>query len=133
GDTSGDGDGDDECKSDSDCNSGYYCISGSCEYEVWCGAPLPHHPGSVAGDPVHPACQPQPECYTSAECGPDQYCGYDRCYDAEVLSACPSMDLLEIPLPDEITGPILDLQFVDVDGDQQDELLVLLADDLILI
>jgi hypothetical protein len=131
GDSSGDGDG--GCVSSSDCPTYYFCnANGYCEYEYWCGQPPPHEPGSIEGTPTHPACQPPPDCYTSEDCGPDQHCYDIFCHPNSPLEQCPAPTLLEIPLP-PAAGPILDLQFADLDGDGRDELLLLGPNELIVV
>jgi hypothetical protein len=99
----GDGDGDDDC----DCEPGEVCYSGMC------------YPGI--------------ECYDADQCEIGQNCFSNLCTPFSQLPECAAPELFEIPLPDAARGEILDLEFVDVDADGLDELLLLKVGELLVV
>jgi len=73
---------------------------------------------------------PDPECGADSDCLPGSICeplayGDAECAASGFLIECSKPALIEIPLPDEAQGQILDLEFVDLDGDGIDELVLL--------
>ncbi|KIG15082.1 hypothetical protein DB30_06114 [Enhygromyxa salina] len=102
----------DECVNSSDCPAGYYCNGGTCEYE-----------GYLDGNLWY-------ECYVDDECGTLSVCESYICNPVAVPSACdPAGPDLAIPV--NFDGQALALAFTDVDGDGDDELVVVTQDQLL--
>ncbi len=70
-----------ECQNDSDCNYGYVCSGGFCEYECYCCGSLP--PGYDV------RCSPPWECYDDSECATGEICDYGDCRPDPVCGIAP--------------------------------------------
>jgi hypothetical protein len=102
-----------ECVTDADCQPGYYCLEGVCEYTF---APDGHLDSYHYG-----------ECYADIDCNTLEICDFDYCQQVLSPSACQPPD----PVPG-LSIPIgsLALSFADVDADGADELVVATASEL---
>jgi hypothetical protein len=102
-----------ECVSDVDCQPGYYCLEGECEYTFAPDGHLDNH---------HYA-----ECYADIDCSALELCDFDYCQQVLSPSDCQPPD----PVP-ELSIPIgsLALHFADVDADGAEELVVATASEL---
>lgn len=97
-----------ECVADGDCPTGYYCYDGECEY-------VPHQDGHIEEGNW------SPDCYTDSECSQLSICVSGLCHQLGAPPECPAPDPVEdLPIP----LAALALQFVDVDADGADEMVV---------
>jgi hypothetical protein len=90
------------CKSGADCPEGHVCNEGVCEYVTPEGGDL--------------------ECASDLECATLELCESDACQPVGSPPACEAT-LVSVP-PFEISEPVLQIAFVDVDDDDADELIV---------
>ncbi|KIG14391.1 hypothetical protein DB30_06866 [Enhygromyxa salina] len=102
-----------ECVSNSDCETGYTCEAGVCNY--W-GYDDGHHPYY--------------ECYFDQDCGAFELCSvsnYCESLGAPPPPCAPELTIGATQIP--LVGSALALQFVDLDADGDDELVVATQDE----
>lgn len=107
-----------ECNVDSDCAPGFDCEDGECvydDYDCYDGGDCYCYYGH---------CQPPYECFDDEECGPGGVCDDNYCEIIEQLRDCDSpLELIPMPNPLQAQGA-LSLSFVEADGDESDDELV---------
>jgi hypothetical protein len=146
--STGPGEGGPQCVDDSDCGAGYECWGGHCE--PLCGlAPAGGVDQVGRGVPVNPACSETDDgwegdgdgdgdgdsevCTSAVDCAGGQYCAFGSCFGVGDLPECEAPVFTEGSLPSGTEGPILDLRFVDFDGDGRDSLVLLRAGELLVV
>ena len=97
--------GEQPCVVDDDCPPDHFCDEGSCEY----------YSGGVDGTPFY-------ECVSDYDCGTFEICLDGDCFGiGEPPPDCEAVVVSQVPLP---SSEVLDLSFVDLDGDLDDELVL---------
>ncbi len=137
-----------ECSIDTDCPTGYYCANQVClpdeststysdysDYSDYADTPTTYTDYTSYTD--YSDDWQYYECYSDYDCQPGYVCLYNTCQIpqpppyVELPVECPGPALAEIPLPG--LAPVLDLQFADVDGDDDDEPIALTAEGIAVI
>ena len=110
-----------ECQVDADCEPPDYCTpDGRCEYYYTCGV--------VSGDDGFRCSPPYYECYSDYECDENQRCEYNVCVSFECDPA--ALDgTYPIAQPE---GVIVDLAFIDIDGNGAQELAIATSTNVVL-
>ncbi|HET6584109.1 MAG TPA: FG-GAP-like repeat-containing protein [Nannocystaceae bacterium] len=99
-----------ECRVDADCPPGYYCDAEHCQYYSTCG---------VAPGQNDFRCSPWYECYSDADCPVGEQCWFNYCEPG-----CDAPDFQTVRPIAVPHAPVVDLVFVDVDGQPPAELAI---------
>lgn len=112
---SGSVEGGPECVNANDCDPGYGCYAGVCEY--WTGdGHLPY--------------EPDKDCYSDTECAEFEICEETGCVQLGVPPPpCEGLGV-DAPIPLMVDGEVIALAFADTDGDGREELVVVTTTEL---